>query len=83
MAQPDYIRREKRLYNKWVASQTLEDYALRYTAEDGRRWSPFRVAGTAIGTTAFLACEAIGAAITLTYGFANSLAAIAAAVVVM
>ena len=25
-----YVLREKRLYNKWVASQTLEDYALRW-----------------------------------------------------
>ena len=74
-----YVLREKRLYNKWVASQTLEDYALRYTADSARRWSAGQVANTAIGATAFLACEAIGASITLTYGFANSVAAIAAA----
>ncbi|MEZ0496929.1 ATP-binding protein [Sphingomonas sp. IW22] len=78
----DYLR-EKRLYNKWAASQTMEDYALRYTADGGRRWSAGQVANTAIGATAFLACEAIGAAITLTYGFANSVAAIGAAVVLM
>lgn len=78
-----YVLREKRLYNKWVASQTLEDYALRYTADSARRWSAGQVAGTAIGATAFLACEAIGASITLTYGFANSVAAIAAAVALM
>lgn len=83
MTQPDYVLKEKRLYNKWVATQTLEDYALRFTADAGRRWSARTVAGTAIGATAFLACEAIGAAITLTYGFANSVAAIAAAVVLM
>ncbi|MBH1999868.1 MAG: response regulator [Sphingomonadaceae bacterium] len=78
-----YVLREKRLYNKWVASQTLEDYALRYTADSARRWSAGQVANTAIGATAFLACEAIGASITLTYGFANSVAAIAAAVALM
>lgn len=78
-----YVLREKRLYNKWVASQTLEDYALRYTADSARRWSAGQVAHTAIGATAFLACEAIGASITLTYGFANSVAAIAAAVALM
>jgi signal transduction histidine kinase/DNA-binding NarL/FixJ family response regulator/purine-cytosine permease-like protein len=78
-----YVLREKRLYNKWVASQTLEDYALRYTADSARRWSARSVASTAIGATAFLACEAIGASITLTYGFANSVAAIAAAVALM
>ncbi|OHT21852.1 hybrid sensor histidine kinase/response regulator [Edaphosphingomonas haloaromaticamans] len=83
MNQPAYIYREKRLYNKWAASQTLEDYALRYTADSARRWSAGRVANTAIGATAFLACEAIGATITLAYGFANSVAAIAAAVALM
>lgn len=78
-----YVFREKRLYNKWVASQTLEDYALRYTADHARRWSIGRVANTAIGASAFLACEAIGASITLLYGFQNSMAAIGAAVVLM
>ncbi|MEW9856244.1 ATP-binding protein [Novosphingobium sp. M1R2S20] len=74
--QPDYILKEKRLYNKWVATQTLEDYALRYTADAARRWGPRTVASTAVGATAFLICEAIGASITLTYGFANSVLAI-------
>lgn len=83
MTQPDYVLKEKRLYNKWVATQTLEDYALRFTADAGRRWGARTVAGTAIGATAFLACEALGAGITLAYGFANSVAAIAAAVVLM
>lgn len=83
MTGPAYVFREKRLYNKWVASETLEDYALRYTADNARRWTTARVVNTAIGTSAFLACEAIGASITLVYGFANSLAAIAAAVTVM
>lgn len=83
MQQPDYVLKEKRLYNKWVATQTLEDYALRYTADAGRRWRPRTVAGTAIGATAFLACEAIGASITLTYGFANSAAAIAVGMALM
>ncbi len=77
------VFREKRLYNKWVASQTLEDYALRYTADHARRWSVARVVNTAIGASAFLACEAIGASITLAYGFANSMAAIVAAVTLM
>ena len=81
--QPDYILREKRLYNKWVATQTLEDYALRFTADAARRWRPGTVAGTAIGATAFLGCEAIGASITLAYGFANSVAAIAAGMALM
>ena len=53
------IIRERRQYNQWVASQTLEDYALRFTAARARR-STARVGNTALGPIAFLACEAIG-----------------------
>src|SRR5689334_1439192 len=70
------IVRERRQYNQWVASQTLEDYALRYTADRARK-SSFRVGNTAFGPIASLACEAIGGAITLAYGFSNASAAIA------
>jgi len=63
------IRRE---YNKWVANETLEDYALRYTAKRARRWSAASVANTALGIVSFLALEAIGGAITLSYGFNNA-----------
>ncbi len=66
----------RRDYNRWVADQTLEDYALRFTAKSARRWSVFRVANTALGGISFLALEAIGGAITLTYGFTNAVAAI-------
>ncbi|MEM7569377.1 MAG: ATP-binding protein [Pseudomonadota bacterium] len=83
MTRPATIFPEKRRYAKWVNSQTLEDYALRYTAKKARRFSAWRVANTAIGASAFLACEAIGAAITLSFGFANAASAIGAAVVVM
>jgi signal transduction histidine kinase/CheY-like chemotaxis protein len=75
MAQPQRIVRERRQYNQWVNSQTLEDYALRYTADSARK-SSFRVGNTAFGPIAFLACEAIGGAITLAYGFPNAAAAI-------
>ncbi|HTE16546.1 MAG TPA: hybrid sensor histidine kinase/response regulator, partial [Burkholderiales bacterium] len=68
------IRRD---YNRWVANQTLEDYALRFTANSARRWSNFRVANTALGAISFLALEAIGGAITLNYGFTNAVWAIA------
>src|SRR5258707_14658879 len=67
------IRRD---YNRWVANQTLEDYALRFTANSARRWSNFRVANTALGAISFLALEAIGGAITLNYGFTNAIWAI-------
>jgi signal transduction histidine kinase/ActR/RegA family two-component response regulator len=71
------IPRNRRTYNKWVANQTLEDYALRFTAYKVRRFSNWRIANTAIGAISFLALEAIGGAITLNYGFANAVAAIA------
>ncbi|WP_163267220.1 hybrid sensor histidine kinase/response regulator [Chelativorans alearense] len=70
------IRRE---YNRWVANQTLEDYALRFTAKSARRFSSQRISQTAIGAISFLALEAIGGAITLSYGTANAIAAIVVA----
>lgn len=68
--------KEKRRYNRWVANETMEDFALRFTAHRARRWSYARVANTAIGSISFLALEAIGGAITLTYGFDIAIAAI-------
>ncbi|MFM8900676.1 MAG: ATP-binding protein [Burkholderiales bacterium] len=68
-----FVRRD---YNTWVANETLEDYALRYTPRGFRRWSEFRVASTAFGAVSFLALEAIGGAMALNYGFANALWAI-------
>ncbi|WP_420863504.1 ATP-binding protein [Algirhabdus cladophorae] len=67
---------EKRTYNRWVANETMEDFALRFTARRARRWSYARVANTAIGSISFLALEAIGAAITITYGFDIAIVAI-------
>ena len=72
------IVRVRRNYNQWVNNETLEDYALRFTAKKSRKWSSFRVANTAIGAISFLALEAIGGAITLSYGFNNAVAAIIA-----
>ncbi len=70
------IVKSRRDYNTWVANETLEDYALRYTPKSFRKWSEFRIANTALGAVSFLALEAIGAAITLSYGFSNALWAI-------
>lgn len=67
------IRRE---YNRWVANQTLEDYALRFTAKGARRFSSERISQTAIGAISFLALEAIGGAITMSYGTTNAIVAI-------
>ena len=69
------IFRERRQYNQWVNNQTLEDYALRFTAKSSRRWSLSRVANTALGAISFLVLEAIGGAITINYGFDNALIA--------
>jgi signal transduction histidine kinase/purine-cytosine permease-like protein/FixJ family two-component response regulator len=67
---------EKRTYNRWVANETMEDFALRYTARRARRWGYGRVANTAIGSISFLALEAIGATLTLAYGFDTAIVAI-------
>jgi signal transduction histidine kinase/CheY-like chemotaxis protein/purine-cytosine permease-like protein len=69
------IRRD---YNTWVADETLEDYALRFTARSARKWSEFRVANTAFGAISFLLLEAIGASIMVSYGYTNAMWAIAA-----
>ncbi|NTJ43113.1 response regulator [Agrobacterium larrymoorei] len=74
------VRRE---YNRWVANQTLEDYALRFTAKSARQFSSNRISHTAIGAISFLALEAIGGAITLSYGTTNAFFAIIAAAVAM
>jgi len=66
----------KRSYQSWIANETLEDYSLRYAAKSFRRWSPFAITNTALGGISFLALEAIGGAITLSYGFSNAFAAI-------
>src|SRR5947209_18081714 len=70
------IDRVRRQYNQWVANQTLEDYALRFTAKSARRWSAARVANTALGAVSFLALEAIGGTIKLNDGATNATAAI-------
>ena len=73
---PQTIFRFRREYNSWVADESMEDYALRYTPKSFRRWSEFRVANTAFGSLSFLALEAIGGAIALNYGFSNAMWAI-------
>ncbi|QCB47503.1 ATP-binding protein [Hydrogenophaga sp. PAMC20947] len=66
----------RRQYNSWVADETMEDYALRYTPRSFRKWSEWRVANTAFGSLSFLALEAIGGAIAMNYGFTNAMLAI-------
>ncbi len=78
---PDAIQRVvkvRRDYNTWVANETLEDYALRFTPRSWRKWSEGRVANTAFGAAAFLVLEAVGATLLVNYGFMNAALAILA-----
>ena len=68
----------RRDYNSWVGSETLEDYALRFTPRSARRWSDWRVANTAFGAAAFLVLEAVGATLLVEHGFINAFWAILA-----
>ena len=72
------IVKVRRDYNRWVASETLEDYALRYTPRRARIGSEWRVANTAFGVASFLVLEAIGATLLLQYGFVNAFWAVLA-----
>ncbi|WP_140635836.1 hybrid sensor histidine kinase/response regulator [Methylibium rhizosphaerae] len=69
------IRRD---YNSWVARETMEDYALRFTPRAFRKWSELRVANTAFGAASFLVLEAVGATLLVQYGFINAFWAIVA-----
>ncbi len=74
----------RRDYNAWVARETLEDYALRFTPRAFRKWSAWRVANTALGGAAsFLVLEALGATLLLQFGFVNAFWAIAATALVI
>ncbi|MEC4891725.1 MAG: ATP-binding protein [Oscillatoria sp. PMC 1051.18] len=70
------VLKARRDYNSWVATETLEDYALRFAPKSYRKWSELLVANTAIGGISFLALEAIGGSLAINYGFANSFWAI-------
>lgn len=75
---PQRIVKIRRAYNRWVGDETLEDYALRFTARSFRKWSELRIANTALGGISFLALEAIGAVLMVSYGFTNAAWAILA-----
>ena len=76
MVGPQRIDRVRRDYNKWAGNQTLEDFALRFTAKRARRFSAAQVGQTALGAVSFLALEAISGSLTLNYGFTNAVAAL-------
>ncbi|WP_247597063.1 ATP-binding protein [Hydrogenophaga sp. PAMC20947] len=77
-AAPQRIIKVRRDYNSWVGSETLEDYALRFTPQRFRQWSEWRVANTAFGASSFLILEAVGATLLVHYGFINAFWAILA-----
>ncbi|MEY2631621.1 MAG: hypothetical protein RIR00_275 [Pseudomonadota bacterium] len=72
------IAKVRRDYNLWVANETLEDYALRFTPRSFRKWSEMRVANTAFGAASFLVLEAVGATMLVQAGFLNAFWAILA-----
>src|SRR5271156_5820657 len=78
MALLQRISSVRQSYNQFVANETMEDYALRFTAHGARKFSSAKITNTAFGATSFLALEAIGGAITLQYGTVNAVAAILA-----
>lgn len=73
----------RRKYNKLVANEMLEDFALRFTSKRARKWSASWIANSALGIVSFLVLEALGGSITLSYGSVNALWAIAAVSVVV
>ncbi len=68
----------RRDYNTWVANESIEDYALRFTPKSFRKLSAWQVANTAFGAAAFLVLEAVGATLLVNYGFINAAWAIIA-----
>ncbi len=78
------IAKVRRDYNGWVARESMEDYALRFTPRAFRQWSPWRVAQTAFGGAAsFLILEAVGATLLVQYGFVNAALAVLATAAVI
>jgi signal transduction histidine kinase/ActR/RegA family two-component response regulator len=74
------IRRD---YNAWVASESMEDYALRFTPRRFRKWTAMRVANTAFGASSFLVLEAVGGTLLVQHGFVNAFWAILATALVI
>ena len=83
LVQIQKIVRERRDYNIWVANETMEDYSLRYAPRSFRKWHPMLLASTALGGISFLALEAIGGALAISYGFSNAFWAILVASVII
>lgn len=74
---------QRRQYNKWVANESIEDYALRYSPTSFRKWSPAVIGTTMIGTNSALSYEAIGALLLLDFGFQNAIWALVFSAVII
>jgi len=77
------IKSVRREYNSLVADETLEDYSLRYTPKSFRNFPELLIANTAMGSISFLALEAIGASIAISYGFTTAFWAILTASIII
>lgn len=58
---------------KLAASESLEDYTLRFAPRSYRKWAPGVVATSALGGIAYLADFSIGANIGIAHGTANGI----------
>ncbi|WP_373976177.1 response regulator [Chitinibacter sp. SCUT-21] len=81
--QSNGVEKIRRQYNQWVADESIEDYALRYSPASFRKWSPNVIGHTMIGTNSALSYEAIGALLLLDFGFANAMSALIFAAIVI
>lgn len=82
MTQPA-VETARRQYNQWVANESIEDYALRYSPASFRKWSPAVLGTTMIGTNSAMSFEAIGALLVLDFGFGNALWAMSFAALII
>jgi len=83
MSQAPAVDATRRQYNKWVATESIEDYALRYSPVGFRKWSPAVIGTTMIGTNSALSYEAIGALLLLDYGYSNAMWAMVFAAIII
>ncbi|MFF0739797.1 purine-cytosine permease family protein [Streptomyces sp. NPDC004111] len=65
------------------ASETLEDYTLRFAPRGYRRWTPAVVGASALGGIAYMADFSIGAGIGMAHGTGNALLSILVAAAVI
>ncbi|WP_345945780.1 ATP-binding protein [Pseudomonas sp. dw_358] len=77
------IAKIRRDYNRWVADESMEDYALRYAPSSFRRWSEGRIVNTALSSVSFLVLEAIGGTLVMNYGFTNTFWAVLAVALII